>query len=88
VPLDDASVLAHRAEGEPEVHGTGAADDFVMHLAAQPDALSDEFALMMLASVGALAMVTRVEAEEVGQYALIIRRHLICPELSGQRICG
>jgi hypothetical protein len=74
VPLYDANVLARRAEGAPEVHGSGAADDFVRHLAAQPDALSDGFTLMMLASVGALAMVTRVEAEEVGQHALIISR--------------
>lgn len=70
MPLDEASVLARRAEGVPEVHVTGAADEVVRHLASQPDALSDGSPLMALAYAGALATMTRAEAEEVGQYAL------------------
>jgi hypothetical protein len=31
VPLDRVSVLARRAEGVPEVHVTGAADELVLH---------------------------------------------------------
>lgn len=64
VPLDVASVLAWRAEGVPEVHVTGAADELVRHLAAQPDALSEGGALMALARVGALALVTRAEMND------------------------
>jgi hypothetical protein len=64
VPLDLASVLARRAEGVPEVHVTGAAEELVRHLAAQPDALSEDSALMTLARAGAEAMVSRAEMNE------------------------
>jgi hypothetical protein len=63
VPLDEASVRARRSEGVLEVHVTGAADELVRHLAAQPDALGESGALLMLAYAGALAMVTRAEIE-------------------------
>jgi hypothetical protein len=43
------------------VHVTGAADELVRHLAAQPDALSEEGALVMLAYAGAVAVVIRAE---------------------------
>lgn len=66
VPLDEASILARRAEGVPEVHVTAAADELVRHLAAQPGALSDGSALMALANVGAQALVTRAEMEKSG----------------------
>ena len=68
VPLDRASVMVRRAEGVPEMHVTGAADELVRHVAAKPDALNDGGALMMLAYAGALAMVTRVEIQEAGQH--------------------
>ena len=32
VPLDPGSVMAHRAEGVPELHITGAADEMLKHL--------------------------------------------------------
>jgi hypothetical protein len=64
VPLDRAIVLARRAEGGPEVHITAAADELVRHLAAQPDAISEGGALMALARVGALALVTRAEMND------------------------
>ena len=53
VPLGAASVMARRAGGVPEVHVIAVADELVRHLAAQPDALSDGSALMMLAYAGA-----------------------------------
>ena len=56
--------MARRAEGVPEVHVTAAADELVRHLAAQPDALSDGSALMMLAYPGALTMVTRTDMDD------------------------
>ena len=56
---------AHRGPvGVPEVHFTGAADELVRHLAAQPDAFSEASGLMMLAYAGALAMVSRAELDE------------------------
>jgi hypothetical protein len=60
VPLDVPSVLGRRAEGEPELHVTGAADELVRHLAAQPDALGESGTLMMLAYAGSLAMVSTI----------------------------
>lgn len=66
VPLDVASVLARRAEGVPEVHVIGAADELVRHLAAQPDALAEDGAFLTLAYAGAQALVTRAEVERSG----------------------
>ena len=63
VPLDLASVMARRAEGEPEVHIAGAADELVKHLAAQPDVHREDGALMALARAGAQATVTRTEMD-------------------------
>lgn len=40
VPLDRAGVLARRAEGVPEVHIAGVADELVKHLVVQPDAFT------------------------------------------------
>jgi len=62
MPLDLASVMARRAEGEPELHVTGAADELVRHLAAGPDALGGYSPLMALARVGAPAPVARAES--------------------------
>jgi hypothetical protein len=61
MPLDLASVMARRAEDEPELHVTGAADELVRHLAAGPDALGGYSPLMALARVGAPAPVARTE---------------------------
>ena len=65
VPLDLASVVARRADGEPEVHIPGAADLLLEHLAAtEADPLGDESALMALARAGAQALMTRIEMDE------------------------
>lgn len=66
VPLDLASVMARQAEGVPEVHITGVADELVRHLASHADALSGGSALTVLARVGAQAMVSRAELEADG----------------------
>jgi hypothetical protein len=63
VPLDEASVLARHAEGVPEVYVTAAGDELVEYLAAQPDALGNDSALMVLARAGAQAMVTSAEVD-------------------------
>ena len=55
-----AGVLARRAEGVPEVHIAGVADELVKHLVVQPDAF-DGSALMTLAYTGAIAMAAKVE---------------------------
>lgn len=63
VPLDTDSVTGRRAEGEPEVHVTAAAEELVKHLAAEPDAFGDESALMVLARAGAQALMSAIELD-------------------------
>jgi hypothetical protein len=62
MPLDLASVMARRAEGEPELHISGAADEFVRYLvAAKADPLSADSHLMALARAGAEVILSRIE---------------------------
>ena len=63
MPLEPGDVLARRAEGVPEVHIAGAADELAHLAATEADPLREDSPLMALARIGAQAMMTRVELD-------------------------
>jgi hypothetical protein len=66
VSLELADVLARRTAGWPEVHITAAADELLTHLVAiEVNVLGEESVLMTLARIGAQAMMSRAELEDV-----------------------
>jgi hypothetical protein len=65
VPLDVDSVLGRQAEGVPELHVTGAAEDLLTEvLEAESTTLNEDGMTLAMARIGARALVTGIELYE------------------------